>query len=111
MKAATPLVIIVAGATAIRPRTARLARGRLSSMMFASCVNSHRGRIARSLKLLIASVLGVSVLLASVTADADEVRVMTSGAFEIAYLELAPHFKRATGHLSAPCHILAGPQG
>src|SRR5687767_8667692 len=30
--------------------------------------------------------------------SADELRVMTSGAFTAAYLELAPVFERATGH-------------
>ena len=31
-------------------------------------------------------------------AAADDVTVMTSGAFTAAYLELAPRFERATGH-------------
>jgi predicted neuraminidase/ABC-type molybdate transport system substrate-binding protein len=39
----------------------------------------------------------VSVLVAA-TAAADEIRVVTSGAFTTAYLELVPQFERATGH-------------
>jgi molybdate transport system substrate-binding protein len=39
-----------------------------------------------------------AVLLEALPAAADEVRVMTSGAFAAAFLELAPQFERATGH-------------
>ena len=39
----------------------------------------------------------VSLLVAAV-ATADEIRVVTSGAFTAAYLELVPQFERATGH-------------
>src|SRR5213593_2952234 len=38
-----------------------------------------------------------SVLLAAVAA-ADEIKVVTSGAFTAAYLELVPQFERASGH-------------
>ena len=40
----------------------------------------------------------VVLLLTRVGVAADEIRVMTSGAFTAAYLELAPEFERATGH-------------
>src|SRR5258708_3342334 len=39
----------------------------------------------------------VSLLIAA-AAGADEIRVVTSGAFTQAYLELVPQFERATGH-------------
>jgi molybdate transport system substrate-binding protein len=38
------------------------------------------------------------VLLTANTAFGDEIRVMTSGGFTAAYLELVPEFERATGH-------------
>ncbi len=38
------------------------------------------------------------LLLTHVAVAADEIRVMTSGAFTAAHLELAPEFERATGH-------------
>ena len=38
------------------------------------------------------------LLLARLTVAADEIRVMTSGAFTAAYLELAREFERSTGH-------------
>jgi len=38
------------------------------------------------------------LLLTRIGVAADEIRVMTSGAFTAAYLELAPAFERATGH-------------
>lgn len=38
------------------------------------------------------------LLLTAFAAPADEIKVMTSGAFTAAYLELAPEFERATGH-------------
>jgi molybdate transport system substrate-binding protein len=46
-----------------------------------------------SLKLLV-----VALLLLSRPVAADELRVMTSGTFTAAFLELAPRFERATGH-------------
>ena len=46
-----------------------------------------------SLKLLI-----VALLLISRPVAADELRIMTSGTFTAAFLELAPRFERATGH-------------
>jgi molybdate transport system substrate-binding protein len=39
-----------------------------------------------------------AVLLGALSSAADEVHVMTSGAFTAAFLELAPQFERATGH-------------
>jgi molybdate transport system substrate-binding protein len=45
-----------------------------------------------------AAVIAVVLLFARVGVAADEIRVMTSGAFTAAYLELAPEFERATGH-------------
>jgi len=46
-----------------------------------------------SLKLLV-----VALLLISRPVAADELRIMTSGTFTAAFLELAPRFERATGH-------------
>jgi molybdate transport system substrate-binding protein len=40
----------------------------------------------------------VAILLVAAAAAADEIRVVTSGAFTAAYLELVPQFERATGH-------------
>jgi molybdate transport system substrate-binding protein len=40
----------------------------------------------------------VSLLLLPATTFADEIRVITSGAFTAAYLQLVPEFERATGH-------------
>ena len=45
-----------------------------------------------------APLIVVVLLLTRVGVAADEIRVMTSGAFTAAYLELAPEFERATGH-------------
>ena len=45
-----------------------------------------------------AAVLAIALWLAPVAAAADEIRVMTSGTFTAALLELAPRFERATGH-------------
>ena len=42
--------------------------------------------------------VGLTVLLWAGFAYADDIRVMTSGAFTAAYLELGPQFERATGH-------------
>ena len=42
--------------------------------------------------------LAVALLLWSSPVSADELRVMTSGTFTAAFLELAPRFERATGH-------------
>ncbi len=50
----------------------------------------HRSRVA-------AGVAAAFLLVAS-AARADEIKVMTSGAFTAAYLRLAPQFERATGH-------------
>jgi molybdate transport system substrate-binding protein len=44
-----------------------------------------------------ASIIAV-LLLTEFAVAADEIKVMTSGAFTAAYLELAPEFERATGH-------------
>jgi predicted neuraminidase/ABC-type molybdate transport system substrate-binding protein len=43
-------------------------------------------------------VLVLASLLVASAAAADEIRVVTSGAFTAAYLELVPQFERATGH-------------
>jgi predicted neuraminidase/ABC-type molybdate transport system substrate-binding protein len=40
----------------------------------------------------------VAILLVAAAAAADEIRVVTSGAFTAAYLELVPQFERASGH-------------
>ena len=45
----------------------------------------------------VAAILAIFLLAAGATC-ADEIKVMTSGAFTAAYLELAPQFERATGH-------------
>ncbi len=47
--------------------------------------------------LPVAAVLAVAVLIAA-TASAEEIRVMTSGAFTAPYLELVPTFEREAGH-------------
>jgi len=51
----------------------------------------------RTLRTLRAAFVA-SLVLAGTPAQADEVRVMTSGAFTAAYLEVIPEFERATGH-------------
>jgi ankyrin repeat protein/ABC-type molybdate transport system substrate-binding protein len=58
-------------------------------------------------------VLLALLLLAARPASADELRVMTSGAFTAAYLELAPAFERATGvHVvTEATSIGSGPTG
>lgn len=43
-------------------------------------------------------IVAVALLLWSSPVAADELRVMTSGTFTAAFLELAPRFERATGH-------------
>jgi molybdate transport system substrate-binding protein len=45
-----------------------------------------------------AAIIGLVLLLTRVGVAADEIRVMTSGAFAAAHLDLAPEFERATGH-------------
>jgi molybdate transport system substrate-binding protein len=55
------------------------------------------------MKLLFAArrtlaLVGASVLLVAGAARAEEIRVMTSGAFTAAYLEVIPEFQRVTGH-------------
>jgi molybdate transport system substrate-binding protein len=53
-------------------------------------------RSARRARLAAAA---LAVLLCqAIAASADEIKVMTSGAFTAAFLELAPAFERATGH-------------
>jgi len=42
--------------------------------------------------------LVLAALLVATAATADEIKVVTSGAFTAAYLELVPQFERATGH-------------
>jgi molybdate transport system substrate-binding protein len=43
-------------------------------------------------------ITAITVLVQALPCAADEVRVMTSGAFTAAFLELAPQFERTTGH-------------
>jgi molybdate transport system substrate-binding protein len=45
-----------------------------------------------------AAIIGLVLLSTRVGFAADEIRVMTSGAFAAAHLQLAPEFERATGH-------------
>jgi molybdate transport system substrate-binding protein len=45
-----------------------------------------------------AAIIVVVLLLTRVDVAADEIKVMTSGAFTAAYLALVPEFERATGH-------------
>jgi len=52
--------------------------------------------MARTLRRL--GFLLLAGLLAAAPATADEIKVVTSGAFTAAYLELVPQFERATGH-------------
>src|SRR6266581_3264991 len=49
-------------------------------------------------RVLRTAALAVVVLLLSAAAFADEVKVITSGAFTAAYLQLVPEFERATRH-------------
>jgi molybdate transport system substrate-binding protein len=49
-------------------------------------------------RILKTAALAAAVLLLSTAAFADEVKVITSGAFTAAYLQLAPEFERTTGH-------------
>jgi molybdenum ABC transporter molybdate-binding protein len=53
---------------------------------------------ALSLTLQAALLAAASLPLPVLAATGGEIRVMTSGAFTAAYLELAPEFERATGH-------------
>jgi molybdate transport system substrate-binding protein len=53
---------------------------------------------AKSPRAWATTALVVAVLLRTIPLAADEVRVMTSGAFTAALLQLAPEFERATGH-------------
>src|SRR5258706_16203084 len=45
-----------------------------------------------------AALVGATMLWLAGTAAADEIRVMTSGGFTAALIELTPAFERATGH-------------
>ena len=60
-----------------------------------------------------APLVAVVLLLTRVGVAADEIRVMTSGAFTAAYLELAPEFERATGHriVTEATSMGTGPRG
>jgi molybdate transport system substrate-binding protein len=51
-----------------------------------------------SRRLRLTAALVAAFLLPAIQVAADELRVMTSGAFTAAFLELAPQFERATGH-------------
>jgi len=50
------------------------------------------------MKHLFAVLQAAALVVAAVPACADELHVMTSGAFTAAYLKLVPQFERATGH-------------
>ncbi len=52
--------------------------------------SAHRSRVVAA--------MAAAFLLVAGLARADEIKVMTSGAFTAAYLRLAPQFERATGH-------------
>jgi molybdate transport system substrate-binding protein len=52
----------------------------------------------RKMRHLRAAAIIIVLLLTRSGAAADEIKVMTSGAFTAPYLELAPEFERATGH-------------
>jgi molybdate transport system substrate-binding protein len=54
--------------------------------------------MSRKVALRAAAMFAIVVLLTRFGVAADEIRVMTSGTFTAAYLELAPDFERATGH-------------
>jgi molybdate transport system substrate-binding protein len=54
--------------------------------------------IARSRRSTVVVVIAALCLLTTVTWSAGEIKVMTSGAFTAAYLELVPEFERQTGH-------------
>lgn len=61
--------------------------------------SSRLGRWTSRLRRVAAGALVVAALvLHAAVAAADEIRVMTSGAFTAAYLELAAEFERRTGH-------------
>jgi molybdate transport system substrate-binding protein len=53
--------------------------------------------MSRKMRVVPAAIVAL-LLLTRFGVAADELRVMTSGAFTAAYLELAPEFQRATGH-------------
>jgi molybdate transport system substrate-binding protein len=52
----------------------------------------------RSRTTQVRAALVAAILLAATSAAADDIHVMTSGAFTAAYLELVPEFERATGN-------------
>jgi molybdate transport system substrate-binding protein len=54
--------------------------------------------ISRLLRIGAATAITAVLLLTQLAVAADEIRVMTSGAFAAAYLELAPEFEQSTGH-------------
>jgi molybdate transport system substrate-binding protein len=60
-----------------------------------------------------AAIFAIVLLLTRFGVAANEIRVMTSGAFTAAYLELAPEFERATGHriLTEATSMGTGPTG
>ena len=53
---------------------------------------------SRSLAKRLALLVALNVLLSATAAFADDIVVMTSGAFTAAYLELGPGFEHATKH-------------
>jgi molybdate transport system substrate-binding protein len=54
--------------------------------------------LTRTRRVRTAASIIAALLLTEFAVAADEIKVMTSGAFTAAYLELAPEFERATGH-------------
>jgi molybdate transport system substrate-binding protein len=54
--------------------------------------------LTRTSRVRTAASIIAALLLTEFAVVADEIKVMTSGAFTAAYLELAPEFERATGH-------------
>jgi molybdate transport system substrate-binding protein len=65
-----------------------------------SCPPALRSRLmlTRTRRVRTAASIIAALLLTEFAVAADEIKVMTSGAFTAAYLELAPEFERATGH-------------
>src|ERR1041384_7629345 len=56
------------------------------------------GADRRPARMAFRVVLVIAILFRASLAHADEIRVMTSGAFTAPYLEVVPEFERTTGH-------------
>ena len=54
--------------------------------------------MTRKVRLVPSAIIALVLLLTRYGVAADEIKVMTSGAFTAAYLELSPEFERVTGH-------------